>query len=102
MSSGLAPTEAHELRVLILLDELYGKLYGISYNPRLDPSGSRYATIAKMIEHYEHELVNGNGRGTEERHQVPADAVRRSRSLDDPSVRHVLSGIGRRHVLARG
>jgi hypothetical protein len=101
MSSGLTPTETHELRVLILLDELYGKLHGITYNPRLDPSGTRYGTIAKMIEHYEHELVNGNGRIADERHQVPADPVRRTRSLD-PSVRHVLPGMGRRHVLARG
>lgn len=60
MTSPLTPSEAHELRVLNLLDELYGKLYAISYNARLDPTGTRYGTVAKMIEHYEHELVNGH------------------------------------------
>jgi hypothetical protein len=101
MASRLTPTETHELRVLILLDELYGKLHAISYNRVLDPSGTRYGTIEKMIEHYEHELVNGNGRSTEERHQEPADSSKRHESLD-PSVGHVSPGIGRRHALARG
>ena len=101
MASGLTPTETHELRVLILLDELYGKLHAISYNRHRDPSGTRYATIAKMIEHYEHELVSGNGRSIEERHQEPADLSRRPESLDAP-VGRVLPRLGRRHALARG
>ena len=66
MTSALTATEAHELRLLNLLDELYGKLYAISYNPRLDPSGNRSATVAKMIEHYERELVNGFTHGPDE------------------------------------
>jgi hypothetical protein len=101
MASGLTPTETHELRVLILLDELYGKLHAISYNRHRDASGTRYATIAKMIEHYEHELASGNGRSIEERHQEPADLSRRPERLD-PSVGHALPGMGRRHALARG
>jgi hypothetical protein len=101
MASGLTPTETHELRVLILLDELYGKLHAISYNRHRDPFGTHYGTIVKMIEHYEHELVSGNGRSIEKRHQEPADLSRRPESLDS-SVGRVLPRMGRRHALARG
>jgi hypothetical protein len=74
VTSGLTPTEAHELRVLNFLDELYGKLYAFSYNPRLDPSGIRYGTVAKMIEHYERELVKDSTRyGPDERPVNPGE-----------------------------
>ena len=80
IATGLKPREAHELRVLNLLDELYGKLHAISYNPRIDHSGRRYGTISLMIEHYEHELVTGGEQDTDGRGETPADFIRESGS----------------------
>jgi hypothetical protein len=99
IAGGLTPRETHELRVLNLLDELYGKLYAISYNPRMDPSGRRYGTISKMIEYYEHELVTGNERKTDGRTETPADFVRESNSSRSDH-RSRVSPRGRRHALA--
>jgi hypothetical protein len=98
IANGLTPRETHELRVLILLDELYGKLHAISYNPQMDPSGRRYGTISKMIEHYEHELVTGNERDADGRAETPADFRRESRS--SRTVHRPLSPSGRGHALA--
>jgi hypothetical protein len=98
-ASGLTPRETHELRVLNLLDELYGKLHAIGYNPRMDPSGRRYGTISKMIEYYEHELVTGNERKTDGRAETPADVARESSSSRSDH-RPRVSPSGRRHALA--
>lgn len=99
IATSLTPRETHELRVLILLDELYGKLHAISYNPQMDSSGRRYGTISKMIEHYEHELVTGNERDTDGRAEIPAD-FRRESSASRSVHRPLLSPGRRGHALA--